>query len=1216
MIIRPANRILHFAICILHFAFFVLPSARAATPADALKRFTVRDGLEVSLFASEPEIRQPVAIHYDERGRLWVVQYLQYPNPAGLKKVRVDQFLRTVFDRVPEPPPRGPKGADRITICEDTDGDGRADRFKDFVAGLNMATGVAIGYGGVFVAQSPYLLFYPDRNRDDVPDGDPEVCVAGFGMEDSHAYPNSLQIGPDGWLYGAQGSNVWAKVKVEVGANGQTYAVTGQNRKSEIGNRKVGDASPPISDLRSPNSTLEFNQCVWRYHPPSRRFEIFAEGGGNTWGVDFDRHGRTIAGTNFGGVCGLHMVQGGYYVKGFAKHGPLSNPHAYGYFEHMPYAGPARISQGEHVMCGGIVYQGGAMGPEIENQYVTCALLHRAIYWHKLVPDRSTFKSDFGGTLLSSDDPEFRPVDLTIGPDGALYIADWCDVRANHVLPEDTWNKTNGRVYRLSLAKKDKRIVFDTEECLAHFSGGLDDDIAQRLDTTSNVFWRRAAVQWLGERKGDLGEYIFVNLDSMLRRADRPSAIYAVWALYRTGQLDERRSLDLLGHANPDVRAWVVRLLGDERKVSREVARRFVQLAATDKSPVVRSQLASTASRLPCPDSLPIVRALAARTEDLDDPHIPLLVWWAIQKHAVESREAVLALFDDPAWWSLPMVRSHFAERTARRYTAEATGAGYAACGRLLVKAPTPADVERVARGAEHGLVGRPLAKPPRELQAALREVATRGNDSLTLLRFALKLGSDEAYSSALKRIGDRAAPEGQRVELTELVGLAQRPGAVELLLSELQAKPSERMAHAILGALGHFDDEMVGRVLTDLAPTWSPAWRTRSLSLLASRKSWSFSLLRAVGDGKIAAREITADLAQTIHQHGSAELDRLIEKHVGKFQAQTSLEKQAQVTRIAAVLANGLGDRSRGKELAAKHCGTCHTLFGEGGKIGPDLTTADRANRDLMLTSIVDPGLAIRQEYAASTVLTADGQVLTGIVVESTPASVTLVDAKNQKTTVERARIDQLKPADQSLMPEKILDPLSEVELRDLFAHLETGVKVVARPSQLTSAFDRDAEDWVLEENGPVIKPEHHLTGGNPGGFVLVRDAAGGDIRAVAPQKFLGDLSRFADGNAWFDARRVDESDAGKPHPVFGTLSITGGGRTLKQDLFHPTIRAPNRQWTRFSGRITAEAFGTDEATFKNVLANVTRLTITLEALADAQESIAFDNFALQATK
>ena len=187
--------------------------AQGFPPEAAARRMSVADGLEVRLVAAEPMVRQPVAIEFDDRGRLWVIQYLQYPNPAGLRRIAVDRYSRTVYDRLPEPPPRGPKGADRITILEDADGDGRADAAHDFVAGLNLASGLALGSGGVYVLQAPYLLFYPDRDRDDRPDGDPEVLLTGFGMEDAHSVANSLTWGPDGWLYGLQGSTVTASVR-------------------------------------------------------------------------------------------------------------------------------------------------------------------------------------------------------------------------------------------------------------------------------------------------------------------------------------------------------------------------------------------------------------------------------------------------------------------------------------------------------------------------------------------------------------------------------------------------------------------------------------------------------------------------------------------------------------------------------------------------------------------------------------------------------------------------------------------------------------------------------------------------------------------------------------------------------------------------------------------------------------------------------------------
>jgi hypothetical protein len=192
---RPA------ALVTLVTCLLAVGSARgqALAPEEAVRRMKVADGFAVKLVAAEPLVRQPVTMSFDDRGRLWVVQYLQYPNPAGLKPVQVDQYLRTKYDRVPEPPPRGPRGADRITILYDPDETGRFRKGKDFITGLNLASGMCLGHGGVFVAQPPYLLFYPDRNGDDVPDGDPQVLLKGFGMEDAHAFANSLQWGPDGW---------------------------------------------------------------------------------------------------------------------------------------------------------------------------------------------------------------------------------------------------------------------------------------------------------------------------------------------------------------------------------------------------------------------------------------------------------------------------------------------------------------------------------------------------------------------------------------------------------------------------------------------------------------------------------------------------------------------------------------------------------------------------------------------------------------------------------------------------------------------------------------------------------------------------------------------------------------------------------------------------------------------------------------------------------
>src|SRR5262249_7153834 len=249
------------------------------TPAESLKLFEAADDLKLEQVLTEPTVAQPVFMTFDERGRLWVVQYLQYPFPAGLKILSEDKHLRAVYDKVPPPPPNHFKGRDKITIHEDTRGDGVFDRHKTFVDGLNIATACARGRGGVWVLNPPYLLFYPDKDGDDVPDGDPVVHLEGFGLEDTHSCVNSLQWGPDGWLYAAQGSTVTGAVK------------------------HYGVNEPPVHSM---------GQHIWRYHPETRRYEIFAEGGGNAFGVEIDAKGRIFSGHNGGDTRGFYYVQGAY----------------------------------------------------------------------------------------------------------------------------------------------------------------------------------------------------------------------------------------------------------------------------------------------------------------------------------------------------------------------------------------------------------------------------------------------------------------------------------------------------------------------------------------------------------------------------------------------------------------------------------------------------------------------------------------------------------------------------------------------------------------------------------------------------------------------------------------------------------------------------------------------------------------------------------------
>lgn len=962
-----------------------LVRAEGLSPADAVRAFQVPEGFAVKLFASEPEIRQPVSMTFDRRGRMWVIQYLQYPHPNGLKVVKVDNYLRTVYDRVPEPPPKGPRGVDRITILEDTDGDGRADGAKDFLTGLNLTTGMALGHGGVFVLQSPYLLFYADRNHDDVPDGDPEVLLSGFGMEDSHAFANSLQWGPDGWLYGAQGSTVTAHIR-----------------------------------------GLTFQQGIWRYHPVSKRFELFAEGGGNTWGLDFDRHGNIMAGTNYGGHAMLHQVQGGYYVKNFGKHGELQNPFAFGYFEHVPHPD----FKGGHVTIGGIVYQADAFPAQYRDQYLAANVLSNAIYWHHIERDGSSFKNRFGGDLMTTDDKWFRPVDCTVGPDGSLFIADWYDQRANHVDPKDDWDKTNGRIFKLEYQGTKPVVGLDLDKL------GREELVAMLAHR--NEWYVRQARCLLVERHEKLGSVA----TWLAKPLPSPLDLETFWTCTATDTdafvEDEAAVRAALGHANEDVRAWAVRLLGDAVAPPALVAE-LPALAAKEPSPTVRSQLACTAKRLPSRLALPIVAALWARSEDASDPHIPLLLWWAIEDKAASDRAGVLGLLGEPRTWALPIVRDAIVERLARRYAAAGTDDDFDSCSQLLALAPAPADVDRLVAGMEKGLEGRQLASVPGPLAERFEQLwSSRQPPDTRLVRLAIRLGKPAGRQYALARLADRKAPSADRLAMIDIEGQLGGEECVPALLALVDAKEPAAVRKAAILALQRFQLPEIGARVLDTLPQATSDVRAAALTLLCSRPAWAALLIDAVDAGRVPPADVTADYLQKIALLNQPALNKRMEKHWGKVVQSTPAEKLAQIHGIRVSLKLAAGDPDRGKVLFMKHCGICHTLFGEGNKIGPELTGADRKNQIFLLSNIVDPSAVIRKEFFQYTAVLNDGRVLSGLIAESTPNSVTLLDAKNQRTVIAQSDIDTLEPSTQSLMPEKILDPLSAQEVRDLMSYLQ----------------------------------------------------------------------------------------------------------------------------------------------------------------------------------
>jgi putative heme-binding domain-containing protein len=306
-------------------------------------------------------------------------------------------------------------------------------------------------------------------------------------------------------------------------------------------------------------------------------------------------------------------------------------------------------------------------------------------------------------------------------------------------------------------------------------------------------------------------------------------------------------------------------------------------------------------------------------------------------------------------------------------------------------------------------------------------------------MELALRLDLPGASGKAIDAASSAATPVADRVALIRALGESKTPEAVDRLLPLLRDDSPEPIKVGVLAALGFFTDDRIPDDVLRLFPKLSTGSQGQAIALLCSRAPWASKLVDAVERKQLPVAAVPVDLVRRMSQYEDDNLRVRIEKHWGKVQPATAFEMQGRINAVSQLLYRGPGDTAQGRKLFEKSCATCHKLHDLGIALGPDLTTAERKDRESLVRNIVDPSSVIRQEFLAYAVATSDGRILTGLLAESKADTITLVDAKNQRTVLRRSDIDELKESTVSLMPEKILEELTDQQIRDLFAYLQS---------------------------------------------------------------------------------------------------------------------------------------------------------------------------------
>ncbi len=1008
------------------------------SPEDAAKEMTLPPGFKATLFAGEPDVKQPIAFAIDHKGRIWVAEAYTYPIRA-----------------------KEGEGRDRILVFEDTNGDGKFDKRTVFMEGLNLVSGLEVGFGGVWVGAAPYLMFIPMKDGPEPkPSGPPQILLDGWGYQDTHETLNTFTWGPDGWLYGCHGVFTFSNV-------GKTNA---------------------------PNAERTLMTCgIWRYHPTKHIFERFSEGTSNPWGVDFDAHGQCII-----EACVIphlwQMVQGGHFERQGGQH---VNPYVFDDIktiaDHLHYAGnkgPHAANNrsgamgGGHAHAGLMIYQGDSWPQEYRGQYYMNNIHGARINEDSPEPQGSSMVGHHKPDFINFNDSWSQILNLQSDQDGSVYMIDWYDKNQCHSGDPNMHDRSNGRIFKI--------VYGDTKTTPVDLEKKTDAQLAF-MQSSANDWYARHARRLLQERSvtqplaEDAKKLLLLflnpneqNINLKLNAAGHTAPreimeLRALWALHDANALPEEIALKLLHKNNPYVRAWTIQLLAEKNQVSPAAMDEFLRMAREDTSPVVRLYLTSMLQRIPASQRWDIVTALNQHGEDAADHNLPLMNWYAAEPLATNDMRRALALAESS---KVPRML-HF---TVRRAAATGTPDAFAAVTESLNRVPNDAMRLDVLNGISLALKGQRRLQMPAGWNAIETRFSASPNADVRAQVQSLSLifGSTNALAALRKTLMDESADVGARRTAMDSLLAARDP---DLAPSLHQLLNNAALQGPALRGLAGYDDPRTPDAIVAVYPKLPPAQRRDALNTLASRVAFAKGLMNAITQQIVPVKDLTADVVRQLRNLKSPELEAQI-REVWGVSREATADKKAEIEKYKNVYWAGgsqPGDASRGRAVFSRTCQQCHTLFDTGGKVGPDLTGSNRADLDYILLNIIDPNAVIPNDYRASNIETKDGRSITGIVTKQDDKTITVVTA-NETLVMPRNEIASQKLSELSMMPEGLLQPLSDQEVRDLVYYLSRPGQVPMAasadvPANPATFFDgKDLANWEGDmslwhvENGEIV--------------------------------------------------------------------------------------------------------------------------------------------------